>query len=195
MTDPGPRSVADTIKAIREGDRQAASELVRVVYADLRNLARSMLAKLPPGQTLQATALVHEAYVRLLGPDQEDLAWNSRGHFFGAAAQAMRRILVEKARRRGRYRHGGDRKRVDLEELDLIADVPSEDILAVEEIVSKLEQRDPRKASIINLRYFAGLTMQETADALDVSLGTVEREWRFIKALILAELQDPPTSE
>ena len=149
---------------------------------ELRVLARSKMAAERPGQTLQATGLVHEAYLRLVG--DEDPGWKGRGHFFGAAALAMRRILVEQARRKARLRHGGGLERVDLEQAEPVIEPPTANVVAIDEAVRRLEQRDPRKGRIVNLRYFAGLTTEETARALDLSVGTVEREWRFIRTRI-----------
>ncbi len=157
-----------------------ASELLPLVYDELRTLARARMERERRDHTLQATALVHEAYVRLVG--DSDPGWNGRGHFFGAAALAMRRILIEQGRRRGRQKHGGDHERVPLDPEGAALDETTEEMIAVAEAVEALERRDPRKGQIVNLRYFAGLTAEETAAALGVSLGTVEREWRFIKA-------------
>ena len=164
-------------------EKRDSEELLPLVYDELRALARSRLAREAPGQTLQATALVHEAYLRLLGGGD----WNSRGHFFGAAALAMRRILVEQARRKARLRHGGGGRRVELDEAE-IAFEPNLDVLAVDTAVRRLEGEDPRKGKIVNLRFFAGLTVEETASSLGLSVGTVEREWRFIKAWLKTEL-------
>ena len=163
-----------------------ADELLPVVYGELRTLARARMANERPGQTLQATALVHEAYLRLIG--HEDPGWNGRGHFFGAAALAMRRILVEQARRKARYRHGGDQERVELDEADPVIQPPDPRVLAIDDAVRRLEAEDPRKGQIVNLRYFAGLTTAETAEALGLSVGTIEREWRFIKTWLRTEL-------
>jgi RNA polymerase sigma factor (TIGR02999 family) len=171
-------------------DPTRADELLPLVYDELRALARARLSHEAPGHTLQPTALVHEAYLRLVG--DEDPGWNGRRHFFGAAALAMRRILVERARSRGRKKRGGALERVELRGDQLVdrgADGwPAEEILAVDEAVERLEREDPRKGQIVNLRYFAGLTAEETAAVLGVSLGTVEREWRFIKAWLLERL-------
>lgn len=174
-------------QATRDG-RYRADELLPVLYEELRALARARLAREPAAQTIQATVLVHEAFLRLVG--SEDPGWNGRGHFFGAASLAMRRILVEQARRRKRIKHGGDRQRVDLDEAQIVVDQTEAvaDVLAVDELVQRLEAQDPRKAQIVNLRYFAGLTVAETAEAMGISVGTVEREWRFIKAWIQEEL-------
>jgi RNA polymerase sigma factor (TIGR02999 family) len=146
------------------------------------------MARERPGQTRQATALVHEAWVRVVGDGQA--AWNGRGHFFGAAAQAMRRILVEQARARARLKRGGGREReeAELDRLALAEPGSPEDVLAVEEALARLEAEDPRKGRIVELRYFAGLTVEETAAALELSVGTIEREWRFIRAWLQVQL-------
>lgn len=185
--------VSRLLSEVIEG-KQSAESLLPVVYDELRALARARLRHERQGQTLQATALVHEAYLRVVG--DRDPGWNGRGHFFGAAALAMRRILVEQARRKGRIRHGGDQQKVEIDaprEGDSPAPLPaieppSEDVLAVDEAVRRLEAEDPRKGQVVNLRYFAGLTAQETAAALGVSIGTVERDWRFIRAWLRTEL-------
>jgi RNA polymerase sigma factor (TIGR02999 family) len=158
------------------------------VYEELRALARARMAREGAGQTIQATALVHEAFIRVVG--EKDPAWDGRGHFFGAAAQAMRRILVEQARRKGRLKHGGGRDRIELDEACAAIEPPTDDVLAVDEAVRKLEAQDSRKGLIVNLRYFAGFSAEETARALGLSLGTIEREWRFIKVWLREEL-DP----
>lgn len=167
---------------------QSAEALLPQVYDELRALARSRLARERPGQTLQPTALVHEAYLRLIG--DADPGWNGRGHFFGAAALAMRRILVEQARRKGRLRHGGDQQRVAMEDAEVFIEAPAGDVLGIDQAVRRLEIEDPRKGRIVNLRYFAGFTVSETAEALGVSVGTVEREWRFIKAWLQVALAE-----
>jgi RNA polymerase sigma factor (TIGR02999 family) len=145
-----------------------------------------MMAKVPPGNTLQPTALVHEAYLRLVG--KEDPGWNSRGHFFAAAARAMRRILVEQARRKRLDKHGAGRKRLNADEIDIPIEPPSEDVLALDEALESLRQRDERKCDVVTLRYFAGLTIEETAKVLNISEPTVERDWRFARALLHAQL-------
>jgi RNA polymerase sigma factor (TIGR02999 family) len=181
------------LREFEEGGSQAAAALMPLVYEELRMLARARVAREAPGQTIGATVLVHEAYLRLVG--KQDPGWNGRAHFFGAAALAMRRILVEQARRKRRVRHGGEHRRVDLADLDQLSPEGQEvdDILAVDEAVARLEAADPRKGRIVNLRTFAGLTAQQTADALGLSLGTIEREWRFIKAWLRTELTDSGT--
>src|SRR4051794_8867715 len=167
------------IQALQRGDARASDELIELVYAELRQLARSRMAREPQGgagMTLQATALVHEAYLRVVGGGGEagqPQVWQNRGHFFGAAALAMRRILVERARFRKRVRHGGGRNRVDLDGVAIVDestdDESGTDLLALEEALTKLERLDDRKAKVVSLRYFAGLTVEETAAALDLS--------------------------
>ena len=174
--------------AAAKGDRKAATKLLPLVYDELRNLARARMACMAPGQTLQPTALVHEAYVRLIG--KQDRGWDGRAHFFGAAAMAMREILIEQARRRATLKRGGDRQRYDVEEVDLAIQAPTTDLLALGEAIERLESEDPRKGQIVNLRYFAGLTVEETAAALDLSVSTVEREWRYIRAWLRTQLVD-----
>ncbi len=186
MSDPQSQ-ITQILEEIGDG-RQSAEELLPLVYDELRSLARSRMAREVPGQTLQATALVHEAYLRLIG--DADPGWNSRGHFFGAAALAMRRILVEQARRKGRLRHGGGQKRLDVADAGVAIQPPGDDVLAVDHAVQRLEEQDPRKGKIINLRYFAGLTAKETAKVLGLSVGTIEREWRFIKTWLQVELAE-----
>jgi len=182
--------VSDQTLALRElitsDGRKSAEQLLPLVYDELRALARSRMAREAPGQTLQATALVHEAYLRLIG--NADPGWNGRGHFFGAAALAMRRILVEQARRKARIKHGGGKQAIELSDAILAIDPPGADVLAIDEAISRLEKEDPRKGKIVNLRYFAGLTVKEAAVALGLSVGTLEREWRFIKAWLQVEL-------
>ena len=179
------RQITQILEEIGDG-QQSAEELLPLVYDELRSLARSRIAREMPGQTLQATALVHEAYLRLIG--NTDPGWNGRGHFFGAAALAMRRILVEQARRKARLRHGGGQRRLDVADARLAIEPPGDDVLAVDHAVRRLEQEDPRKGRIVNLRYFAGLTSKETAEVLGLSVGTIEREWRFIKSWLQVEL-------
>jgi len=189
MADSPHGMVTRVLQAVEEGDPRAADQLLPLVYEELRRLARSMMAKTPPGNTLQPTALVHEAYLRLVG--NADPGWNSRGHFFGAAAQAMRRILVEQARRKASEKHGGGRQRVDVEDARIAIELPSEDVLALEEALQKLEREDTRKAEVVMLRHFAGLTREETAKILGISVRTVEREWSFARALLRAEVAAP----
>src|SRR5436190_2764382 len=164
-----------------DGGAGTSGEMLPEVYDELRKLARARLAReRQPHQTLQATALVHEAYLRVSG--DEDRRWERRGHFFAAAALAMRRILVERARYYQRVRHGGDDERVDLDSGIMRADPALTDLVAVDEALTRLEQTDPRKAQIVSLRYFAGLSVEETAAALDLSPATVKHEWKFARA-------------
>jgi RNA polymerase sigma factor (TIGR02999 family) len=184
----GTRADITRLLADLGSDPARGNELLPLVYEELRALARARMARERPGQTLQATALVHEAWVRVVGDGQA--AWNGRGHFFGAAAQAMRRILVEQARARARLKRGGGREReeAELDRLALAEPGSPEDVLAVEEALARLEAEDPRKGRIVELRYFAGLTVEETAAALELSVGTIEREWRFIRAWLQVQL-------
>jgi RNA polymerase sigma factor (TIGR02999 family) len=182
--------VTRILNAIEQGDGQAAEQLLPLVYDELRKLAAAKMAHEKPGQTLQATALVHEAYIRLVGGDAGSLNWNGRGHFFSAAAEAMRRILVERARKKRRLRHGGGRKRLDLETLD-IADQPvSEDLLALDEALTSLSREEPLAAEVVNLRYFAGLTIPQAADSLGVSVRTANRHWAYAKAWLFDAMQE-----
>jgi RNA polymerase sigma factor (TIGR02999 family) len=171
--------VTGILSAIERGDPQAAEQLLPLVYDELRKLAAQRLAQEKPGQTLQATALVHEVYLRLVGTS--DPGWSSRGHFFAAAAEAMRRILVENARRKKRLRHGGGGRRLDLDDVDLAGAAPSEDLLALDEALERLARKDPIPVQLVKLRYFAGLTMEEAAAALGVSLRTAERNWTYAR--------------
>jgi RNA polymerase sigma factor (TIGR02999 family) len=165
-----------------------------LVYDELRRLAAARLAAEPSGNTLQPTALVHEAYLRLVGsPGGEH--WNHRGHFFAAAAEAIRRILVEQARRRKRLRHGGDRQRVSLEVAEALVQAPSDDLPALDEALTRLSAHDPIKAEVVKLRFFAGLTMPEIAQALELSLATVERYWTYARLWLYAELTDEDQQE
>ena len=189
-TPPPPRELTRLLQQRAADGKLRSEELLPLVYEELRALARSRMAKESPGQTLEATALVHEVWLRVAGSG--DLGWNSRGHFFGAAARAMRRILVEQARRKARIRHGGGRRRQDVDELDLGVADPGPGVLAVEDAVRELERIDSRKGRIVDLRYFAGLSAEETAETLGVSLSTVEKEWRFIKAWLKDALRDDP---
>jgi RNA polymerase sigma factor (TIGR02999 family) len=179
--------VTRILSAIEQGDPHAAAQLLPVVYDELRKLAAQKLAQEKPGQTLQATALVHDAYIRLVDVEKAQ-HWDSRGHFFAAAAEAMRRILVEQARRKRCIRHGGDMKRIDLEQACSLAQAPSEDLLALDEALTRLGVLNPIRAEVVKLRFFAGLTMPEIAQALSVSLPTVERYWAFARTWLYAEL-------
>jgi RNA polymerase sigma factor (TIGR02999 family) len=183
------------LNASAQGDPQAADELLPLVYDELRRLAAQKLAQEATGQTLEATALVHEAYLRLLGDSRD--AWDNRGHFFAAAAEAMRRILVEQARRKRRVRHGGGRTRIDFDEACTFAHPPSQDLLALDEALTRLAVLNPVRAEVVKLRFFAGLTMPEIARTLSISLPTAERYWAFARTWLYAELteDEPPTDE
>lgn len=179
--------VTKILSRIEQGSPDAAAQLLPLVYDELRKLAAARLANERPGHTLQATALVHDAYIRLVDAEQAQ-QWDSRGHFFAAAAEAMRRILVESARRKSRVRHGGKVQRVELNP-DLISP-PNRcgDLLALDEALQRLELLDERKARLVKLRYFAGLSMSEAAQALGESLATTERDWRYARVWLLREL-------
>ena len=178
-----------TADPTRDGGPGTSGEMLPEVYDELRKLARARLAReRQPHQTLQPTALVHEAYLRVSGDDQGRL-WDRRGHFFAAAALAMRRILVERARHYQRIKHGSAEERVELDSAIMRADPALTDLVAVDEALTRLEQTDPRKAQVVSLRYFAGLSVEETAAALGVSPDTVMRDWRLAKAWLLRELR------
>ena len=182
-----------TLHVAGRGDRRAAAELLPLVYAELRELARARIARLPPGNTLQPTALVHEAFIRLIG--RADPGWEGKGHFFAAAAEAMRRVLVDQARRKKRLKRGGDKRRIDLEEFEAPLASPVEDVLALDAALERLRADDERKAQIVSLRCFAGLTREEAASALGLSLSTIDREWRYIVARLHKELAEPERSD
>jgi len=183
--------VTHILSAIERGDPQAAAELLPLVYAELRKLAAARLAEEKPGHTLQPTALVHEAYMRLVGGEQPQ-DWNGRGHFFAAAAEAMRRILVESARRKGRARHGGGRQRVDLDEaVSAAASEPPDELLDLDDALARLETVDATAAALVKLRFFAGLSMPEAAAALSMPLRTAERNWTYARTWLHRELTRP----
>jgi RNA polymerase sigma factor (TIGR02999 family) len=173
--------VSDLLDAIGRGEAQASEKLLPIVYQDLRRLAAKMLAREPAGQTLQATALVHEAYARLVDTEQEQ-GWKHRGHYFAAAAEAMRRILVEKARRKQRVKHGGEHQRVDLDDERLVCSVPSDQIIALDEALERFGEEEPDKAQLVKLRFFAGLSLEEAAEALGISRATASRHWTYARA-------------
>ena len=197
MPDAGPptqHEVTQLLAAATAGDPKASAELLPVVYEELRRLARGQMKKEAVGQTLQPTALVHEAYMRLVGDG--DVKWENRGHFFGAAARAMRRILVERARHRGRLKRGGGRGRVELGDQALTVEPPpTTDLISLDEALEKLEARDKRKADVVMLRYFAGLSIEETAAALGVSPATVKNEWTFARAWLHREMEQDGEKE
>src|SRR4051794_32267666 len=179
--------VTRILSAIEQGDPRASEQLLPLVYRELRRLAKQRLAQEKPGQTLQATALVHEAYLRLVD-GEEAQRWSSRGHFFAAAAEAMRRILIENARRKRAEKHGGRLERQDLDAIEIEAPAPSEDLLALDEALAKLEAEDPVKAQLVKLRYFAGLSEDDAAQALGISRTTAHRHWRYARVWLLNEL-------
>jgi RNA polymerase sigma factor (TIGR02999 family) len=179
--------VTQILNAIEQGDPKAAEQLLPLVYEELRKLAAQKLAQEAPGQTLQATALVHEAYLRLVGGD-EAKQWDSRGHFFAAAAEAMRRILVDNARRRQAQRRGGQAQRLELEGLEAAVPDNDDELLAVDEALARLQEVDPSKAELVKLRYFGGLTITEAAQALGISVTTANRYWAYARAWLHEEL-------
>jgi RNA polymerase sigma factor (TIGR02999 family) len=186
MAEPRTDDVTAILRAARAGDHEAAERLLPLVYDELRKLARARMAKLPPGQTLQPTALVHEAYVRLLR--KKDLRLDGRRHFFYVAARAMRDILVEQARRKSGPRRGGKRRREELTDAVAVCGPPPDEVLAVHDALAELEKEDPLKAQIVNLRYFAGMTAAETARILGISERTLHRQWRFIRAWLKSRI-------
>ena len=182
--------VTRILSAIEQGDSRAAERLLPLVYDELRRLAAQRLADEAPGQTLQPTALVHEAYLRLTGKDGAGQNWDDLGHFFAAAAEAMRRVLVENARRKRRVKRGGGRRRVALDAAESLVQAPSEDLLALDEALTRLTAHDPVKAEVVKLRFFAGLTMPEIARTLNISPATAERYWTYARTWLYAELSD-----
>jgi RNA polymerase sigma factor (TIGR02999 family) len=181
--------VTRILSALERGDAQAAGELLPLVYDELRRLAARQLAGERPGQTLTATALVHEAYLRLVGPGDEP-RWENRRHFFAAAAEAMRRILVEQARRKQRRRHGGGLRKQPLDGNEpAAAPVNAVDLLALDEALGRLEAASPRRAELVKLRYFAGFTLPEAAAMLDISRSTAEADWTYAKAWLKREME------
>ena len=182
-------NVTHLLDAAAAGDPTAADELLPLVYDELRRLAAARLSAERPGQTLEATALVHEAYLRLVG-DGRPNDWNGRGHFFAAAAEAMRRILVDEARRKRRPKHGGDRRRLPLEALGSAVEDCPDDLIALDEALSELARREPVKAELVKLRYFAGLSLEEAAGCLGVSPVTAKRYWAVARAWLFAALSD-----
>jgi len=173
--------VTQILEAIEQGDPHAAEQLLPLVYDELRRLAAQRLAQEKPGQTLQPTALVHEAYLRLVDVDQAR-HWDHRGHFFAAAAEAMRRILVESARRKKRGKHGGDLQRLALEDRDVPVPPPADDILALDDALTRLEETDPEAARVVQLHFFAGLPIEQVAETLGVSRATAYRQWAYARA-------------
>jgi RNA polymerase sigma factor (TIGR02999 family) len=185
------------LSAVQHGDRHAAEQLLPLVYDELRKLASQRLLAERPGQTLQATALVHAAYLRLVDVEQAQ-RWDGRGHFFAAAAEAMRRILIDNARRKGRSKHGGQLKRVNLDEAAAVTAEPTaatDDLLALDEALSKFAVKEPAKAELIKLRFFTGLTIPQAAEVLGISEATAERYWTFARAWLYCELERPADAE
>jgi RNA polymerase sigma factor (TIGR02999 family) len=181
--------VTRILSAIEEGDPSAAEQLLPLVYDELRKLAAQKMAQEKPGQTLQATALVHEAYIRLVDVEKAQ-HWNSRGHFFGAAAEAMRRILVANARRKGTEKRGGHMRRIGLEESEIADHQRAEKLIAMDEALARLEEKDPQKAHLVKLRFFAGLTIEEAASALGISTTTADRYWAYARAWLKREMAE-----
>jgi RNA polymerase sigma factor (TIGR02999 family) len=183
-----PNDVTHILKAAAGGDRAATEQLLPLVYDELRRLAAHKLAHEKPGQTLDATALVHEAYLRLVGPDEAP-RWDHRGHFFAAAAEAMRRVLIDNARRKQAVKHGGGRQRIPLDEAHRITETP-EGLLALDEVLTRFAAAEPAKAELVKLRFFAGLSIPEAASALHVSVATAERWWAYARLWLYSELED-----
>jgi RNA polymerase sigma factor (TIGR02999 family) len=179
--------VTEILNALERGDAKAAAQLLPLVYEELRKLAAHKLAEEPAGQTLQPTALVHEAYVRLVGAEDQ-ARWENRGHFFAAAAEAMRRILIDTARRKRTVKHGGNRVREPLD--DIVALEKSEELLALDEALTKFAEQEPEKAKLVELRYFAGLTGEQAAKAMGISLATADRYWAYARAWLQREVRD-----
>ena len=180
--------VTQMLQAIDAGDPKATDQLLPLVYEELRKLAAARMAQEKPGQTLQATALVHEAWLRLAGPEEKQ-AWNNRGHFFGAAAEAMRRILVESARRKARERHGGELVRAAVDDIEIAAPLPDDRLLQVSEALDALEREAPEAAQVVKLRYFVGLTQEHVAETMSISLRTAERHWTWAKAWLFQRIR------
>ena len=183
--------VTRILGAIEEGDLHAAEELLPLVYAELRKLAAHKMAQESPGQTLQATALVHEAYLRLVDTERAR-HWKSREHFFAAAAEAMRRILIEGARRKGRLKRGGGAVRVDLESADLASEAAPDEMLIVDEAIEKLAREDPQAAQLVKLRYFAGLSVQDAAESIGLPRSTAYEHWAYARAWLYREIRGRP---
>jgi RNA polymerase sigma factor (TIGR02999 family) len=185
--------VTQILSAIEQGDPHAAEQLLPLVYDELRKLAAEKLAQERPGQTLQATALVHEAYLRLVDVEEAQ-RWNSRGHFFAAAAEAMRRILVERARRKKRRRHGGEWQRVDLDEADLVCLLPPNELLSLHDALDRLAELDPQAAELVKVRCFTGLSVEEAGGALGMSRTSAYRHWTYARAWLFNQLRGESAS-
>ena len=178
------------LEAVSKGDSKAAAELLPLVYNELRKLAHARMAKLPAGNTLQPTALVHEAYIRMVG--KGDTGWDNRAHFFAAASQSMRQIVVDRARRKYAAKRGGGEAHADIDDIVVAVPLPDDDVLALDEALTKLEQENPRQAEIVKMRYFAGFSREEIAAAMGVSVRTIDREWRYIVARLHQEIRGTP---
>jgi RNA polymerase sigma factor (TIGR02999 family) len=190
-------NVSHLLSAIQQGDPHAASQLLPLVYGELRKLAAQKLAQERPGQTLQATALVHEAYLRLVASspsgaaataDEKELHWDSRGHFFAAAAEAMRRILIDRAREKGCQKRGGGLKKIDIDDIDLVTKAMPEQLLAIDDALAQLARNDALAGKLVELRYFAGLTVEEAGKALGISTSTAYRSWTYARAWLHGQL-------
>jgi RNA polymerase sigma factor (TIGR02999 family) len=186
MSLSGKSKASAVLQAAQAGDKQAAAELLPLVYDELRKLAAQKLAHQPPGQTLQPTALVHEAYLRIAG--DSNVSWEGRQHFFFAAARAMRDILVEQARRKAGPKRGGARHRQELDDACAVLEPPADNVLAIHDALAELEERDPLQAQIVLLRYFTGLTMDEAAAVLGLAERTLDRHWRYLRAWLMKRL-------
>ena len=182
MLDLSSQDVTQVLKQAASGDENAAARLLPLVYEELRLIARQRMAKTPPGNTLTPTALVHEAYVKVAGAER--LPWESRKHFFVAASRAMRNILVDQARRKSAKKNGGGRKRLELAEYDVSIEPPGDDVLALDEALSRLEEAEPEAGEVVTLLHFSGLTAEEAAEVLQVSSRTIKRRWRFARACL-----------
>jgi RNA polymerase sigma factor (TIGR02999 family) len=188
--------VTRILVAIGQGDPHAPDQLLPLVYEELRKLAAARLLHEKPGQTLQATALVHEAYLKLVG-NEKGQYWDGRGHFFAAAAEAMRRILLNRARDKSRHKRGGGRRRIDLDKIEIALDTPEDDLIALDESLEALEREDKGAAEMVKLRFFAGLTLKQAADSLGMAQRTAERQWSYARAWLYGRLrsdQDSPNS-
>lgn len=174
------------LTAIEQGDEKAADKLLPLVYKELRRLAEYKMSNEPPGHTLQATALVHEAYIRLVGSEARN--WKSRTHFFCSAAEAMRRILIDNARRKQRQKRGGGQHKIDIDEIEITSETSSDDIISLNEALTKFAEEDSTKAELVKLRYFAGLTIEQTAEMLGISRATAERYWSYARAWLFHEI-------
>ena len=186
ISDPSAQRVTQLLEQISGGDKLASDELLPLVYNELRSLARSRMAKEQPGQTLQATALVHEAYIRLIG--EHDVGWDSRGHFFAAASEAMRRIMIERARKKARLKHGGQLHRLTFDEMLVGNEPEGAELLALDEALTRLERHDEKMAQVVKLRFFVGFSIKETASALEVSPRSVNRLWTADRVWLLDDL-------